>query len=118
MIRRRWDRSSRASIDRRASGKSVEGGLPEPQNASNIDDDVAYVDASMLMRLRGRKWFQQTPHRDRPLHARGASSTSGFAKMINRRHLAIIACVVLLAAGTPACAYTELNASAPDSRTQ
>ena len=38
--------------------------------------------------------------------------------MISHRHLAIIACAILLAAGTPACAYTELNASAPDSRTQ
>jgi hypothetical protein len=38
--------------------------------------------------------------------------------MINRRHLAIIACAIFIAAGTPACAYNESNASAPDTRTQ
>ena len=38
--------------------------------------------------------------------------------MISHRYLAIIACAMLLAGGTPAFAYTELNASAPDSRTQ
>jgi hypothetical protein len=38
--------------------------------------------------------------------------------MIFRRHLAIIACAILLAHGTLASAYTESNAYASDSRTQ
>ncbi len=38
--------------------------------------------------------------------------------MICHRHLAIIACAILFAAARPACAYTESNTYAADSRTQ
>jgi hypothetical protein len=38
--------------------------------------------------------------------------------MINRRHLAIIACAILFAYGTSASAYNESNTYAPDGRTQ
>jgi len=36
------------------------------------------------------------------------------ATMIGHRHLAIIACAIVLAAGTPACAFTESNTYATD----
>ena len=39
-------------------------------------------------------------------------------KMLNHRHLAIIAFAILLAHGTLACAYTESNTYAVDGRTQ